>query len=721
MEAFLKVFGNLCGRMLFCPIQKMNQFRRFRKKSGRDLLRLIRQDDESSLGLHRAYARRIIEKAPAAMLEPLLEAALVTACEINKLENANSESDKSFEMMSRQGLSDAAMQALRKVLEKQAKGSVAKRLVYLSSAEMRLNPSEGRVCIHWDAQMLPTSFKNRSIEYRVNGQLEHTEQFMMSVGKCRLAERDIWISPNERFDIELTLVDADGTTSLATLVQTFNRTRPGVFEFIQGSDDVFRLRKMRERVTKTKRIAYLVKAPLCVSAGSGMVLLDCYDGREDWNRASIQIYEVAPNSSGSIINTDTKEKVACWREDYLVDIDRSHVIGKAFDNRDLYGFSYNTYGTNSNLPEIIVETLDANSIRDDVEIRCECDGKRVSLPCKTYNDEVDFEYVSSGKLVIKPSEAPFINKFVQKGLITAFQKSSGNQILSYKFAVVPIGGFGIESLFWKENALWATYKFEAMSELTIPCEDGDYEMVEGDFYHFDSLLCAERKYVTVKDNCGVAFNINLNLAALDLTISGELYNKSLRRPICKIDSRHLDGLISIRSYGKRQSRAVYISMGDAPIALKKLNGATKYSFDLFSDLSRFNQDSPDQSINLKLDIVYGNQLEKSDSNLMHARLDLLRCSTGFGLGKYSIISKNKKHYLSFENPFPSDAEISFYDQYKRECFETINVEENQSFVAIPKAAVYQLDIKKAIFVKVCAVNMFGVADEDMAMEIKLTR
>ena len=54
------------------------------------------------------------------------------------------------------GLSDAAMNALRNVLEEGV--SRKKRLVYLPSAELRLDPIEGRIHLHWDAQKLPVSF-----------------------------------------------------------------------------------------------------------------------------------------------------------------------------------------------------------------------------------------------------------------------------------------------------------------------------------------------------------------------------------------------------------------------------------------------------------------------------------------------------------------------------------------------------------------------------------
>lgn len=239
---------------IILPYSKSSHTSWLSKKSGSELLRSIKSGN-GSMTLQRTYAKRIIEKAPPTMFEPLLDSALAVAFEINDSEKSYSELSERFEMMSSHGLSDAAMQALRSVLERQGSGG-PRRLVYLPSAEMRLDPANGRIHLHWDAQKLPRHFAGRSIEYRVNGRLEHIEPFMISVGKCLLPELDLSLSPNERFDVELVLIDSDEKTALATLAQTFDRTRPGSFEFVQGSDKVFRLRKKHERIAKTKNLAF---------------------------------------------------------------------------------------------------------------------------------------------------------------------------------------------------------------------------------------------------------------------------------------------------------------------------------------------------------------------------------------------------------------------------------------------------------------------------------
>ena len=326
----------------------------------RDSAQLVRniKENETTYSLNRAYARRIIEKAPSTMLEPLIESALKVASEVADIDKSAGE--QAFGMMSSHGLADSAMQALRFVLEAKGSSTRSRRIVYLPTAELRIRPEDGTIHLHWDALQLPTSFAGRAIVYYVNGELSATSDINMGVGKCVLAELDLALKPSERFDVELVMLDGDEEhTRLASLNQTFDRTRPGSFEFVLSSDGVFRLRKPSERIRKTKVVAFLTKTNLWVIPGKGMTELEAYEAGEGWLGASIQLFEVEPGASGSIINILTREEIACWQEDYHVEIDRTHMIGKTSDKRDLYGFSYvRELGTNASLPEIVIEAHD---------------------------------------------------------------------------------------------------------------------------------------------------------------------------------------------------------------------------------------------------------------------------------------------------------------------------------------------------------------------------
>lgn len=702
------------------PYSKNPTSTQLSRNSGRELLRTIRESD-GAFCLQREYAKRIIEKAPATMLEPLLDAALAVAREIIDSDKPLSGFCSPFEMLSTHGLPDAAMQALRDVLEGKD-SNTRRRFVYLPSAEMRIDPANGRVHLHWDAQVLPRHFAGRAVEYWVNGHREHTADFSISVGRCLLPELDIDLVPNERFDIELTLLDAETNRNpLASLSQTFDRTRPGSFEFVQGSDDVFRLRRKHERITKPKRIAFLTKANLRVSPGSGMHLLENYEAVEEWGGASIQIFEVEPGSSGAIVNHLTDEEVACWQEDYKVEIDRSRVIGKSSDGRDLYGFSYSDIDTNSNLPDVYIEANDVDEIRRDLDIRCVCDGRRVSLPWTIRHDEVDHELIASGKLVIRPSDTNMISRFVRQGQLVVTQKSTEAAILNYKFAVIPIRGFGIEEAFWDSGELWATYSFEALDLITVPCEDGDYEMRRHDHYYFDAPLKAERFPLAIRnDSDGGIAEVSLNLSGMSITVPEDLTEVSSKRPICSFDSDVLDGRISIKSSRRRLSRSVYIKMGPSPLLLKQLRGNATCSIDIFRDLSKFEAASEERR-DVEMILKYGERFANGKASEACASIELVRCISGFGLGKYSLRRTEQGLCLHFENCACVDLDVRFFDRRGKKKLGACEIGEGQRFAVIPVDAAYQLDIRKTVIVKLYALNLFGDANEDIAMTFELKR
>lgn len=702
------------------PYSKNTNSTQLSRSSGRELLRAIR-DSKGTFCLQREYAKKIIEKAPATMLEPLLDASLAVARDIIDSGKLPSGLCNPFEMLTTHGLPDAAMQALRDVLEGR-NGNSRRRFVYLPSAEMRIDPANGKVHLHWDAQILPLHFAGRAVEYWVNGRCEHAADFVISVGKCLLPELDIDLIPNERFDIELILLDSETDRNpLASLSQTFNRTRPGSFEFVQGSDDVFRLRRKHERIAKLKRIAFLTKANLRVSPGAGMQLLENYEAVEEWGGASIQIFEVEPGASGSIVNHLTGEEVACWQENYRVEIDRSRVIGKTSDGRDLYGFSYSSIDTNDNLPDIVIDANDVEAIRQDLDIRCVCDGCRVSLPWKIRQDEADHELIASGKLVIMPSDTNMISKFVRQGQIVVTQKSTGAAILNYKFAVIPIRGFGIEEAFWDSGKPWATYSFEALDPITTPCEDGDYEMRRHDRYYFDAPLEDECYPLTIRnDKDGAVAEVSLSLSGLRITVPNDLSEVSSERPICSFDSEVLDGLLLLRSSRRRLSRSVYIKMGSSPLLLKQLRGNATCSVNIFRDLSKFKAASEERR-DVEMILKYGERFIKGKAIEASASIKLVRCISGFGLGEYSLRRTAQGLCLYFENYACSDLEVRFFDRRGKKKLGISEIEEGQCFAVIPVDATYQLDTRKTVVVKIYALNLFGDANEDTAMTFELKR
>lgn len=707
---------------ILLPFARTNESTWLSRRSGVQLLQEIKKD-ESRHSLNRIYARRIIQKAPIAMLEPLMESALCAAREVVEAEKYGAAGSNEFGMMSSHGLTDQAMQALRSILESRGTRS-ARRIVYLSPGELRITPEKGDVHVHWDAQKLPASFVGRAIHYYVNGEHRATAQINTGVGNCFLEECNIALKPSERFDIEIAMAEADDPSArLATLNQTFDRTRPGSFEFVKSADGVFRLRRKGERIKKAKTVAYLTMPDLWVEPGPGMSELEAYDAGERWKGASIQLFEVEPGSSGAIVNICTHETVACWQEDYRVDIDRSHIIGKTADKRDLYGFSYvKELGGNASLPEIEIEAEDVTSIRNDLEITCTCDDQRVSLPWKAVQDEIDHDLALSGRLLIKPREASTIPRFVADGVIKIVQKSTGQALLNYKFAVIPARSFGIERIYWEGKVLYATYAFEAMGSITIPDEDGDYEMVVGDRYFFDTPLEYDRIRTTVTSGYdGKRLDVALYLANVAVRIPDEIKTINKTRPLCMADAESVDGRISLVSTGRRHSRVAAVMMGYEPLLFKRLSGSTTYSFDIFKDPQRLAlRDAPEEK-NVKLILSHGERTDKGRQVEASAEIVLARCTTGFNLGEVSVRWRQGSPSLCFEDAAPMDFEVRFSDTLRDEPLGRAELTAGSTAIVLPREASYLLDTRKAVVVTVVPLSIFGEPDEDMAIKFEIKR
>lgn len=679
-------------------------------------------DDESHYAPRRVFVTRLLEKLPVASLEPLIESALLVASEIIELDESKDDTGYELNMMLSHGLPDTAMQALRTVLETQREWNT-KRVMYLPNAELRIDPGRGVVLLHWDAQRLPKEYAGRRMEYYVNGELFENLSIKMSVGKCILSELNLEVKPSERFDVEIVMHDNDErATRLASLTQTFDRTRPGTFEFVLKTDGVFRLRNKNERINSEKTVAFLTKSDLWVVPGSGMTSIEEYETQEDWNGASIQIFKVEPASSGSIINLLTNEEVACWQEDYRIEIDRSHVIGKAEGKKDLFGFTPGIYNeVNASLPVISIETQDVMRISDDLDIACTCDGKDIVLPVEVIQDENADEYSKSGRLLIKLNKAYGIDKFVVDGQLRVLQKSSEQRLLEYKFSSIPARSFGIEELCWRDGELFATYTFDAAEDMTIPTEDGDYEMVYGDKFYFEGLLKDEAiETHVVSGITGRKMDVQLFLANIQIDIPDELKRVDSERSICMCDVER-DGKVTLTSSGRRQTRKVRITMGDETILYKKLTGKTDYSFDLFLDPKRFAINGKPEKKEVMLYVTHGECIYDGGLVPATSAVVLLGCETGFRLGIPHVTRRYRNPYLVFENEAMNDYFVEFVDFNRNELLKVFYLKKGQKEIPINEDIAYLIRIKGPLAVTVMPYSMFNLPDESLAVTYSMDR
>lgn len=152
--------------------------------------------------------------------------------------------------------------------------------------------------MRWPRQQFPLHFAGDKIDYYVDGELKASSEFDMSVGKCILNAVGIAVNPRARYDVELKLMQKDERAGdyieLSSLSQSFSRNKPGCFEFIKDAKGFYRLRGKNERLTKKRRIAYIVKDGYKIVPGQGMKAVSEYEASGDWDENQIFIYDVGP-------------------------------------------------------------------------------------------------------------------------------------------------------------------------------------------------------------------------------------------------------------------------------------------------------------------------------------------------------------------------------------------------------------------------------------------
>lgn len=665
--------------------------------------------------LGRVYAERVIEKALSAMLEPLMESALKVASDIVLSQACFDADSNGFEMFENHGLTDAAMLALQEVLKATRERRV--RYLHFPSAELMLDPAAGVVHLHWDAQVFPTSFVGRSIEYYVNGSIRHTEEFVMSVGKCILRERDIPVCPNTRFDVELFLIGPDGKKE-ASMKQAFDRTRPSCFEFVLSSNGSFRLRKPNWKIRKKTTLAYLARPDFRVVPNSHMVQTEAYEANREWSGASIQIFETGPSGGGSMVNTKTGDVVASWQEGFRTEIDRSHVIGKAEGGYDLYGFAYDEkFGGNGALPEICIEVPRTVGVLDELKIRCTCDGRPVSVHRSVEEDYDGFIALESGRIVLSFPRTNGVSLFAKECHIRIDQIGAHASILNYKFAVAPIAHFGIESLFFEGGSIMATYGFDAETSLTVPDEFGDYEMMPKERYRFDAALADDRKGLdlTLGADAG-RMKVDLFLAAIDIVVSKAFREVASKRMLRIFDIGMFDARIGISSSGRRHTRGCSVFIGLRPALYKKMPGTGSYSCDAFGHSDYFSFDRVEERKPVRISVAFGSRDDEGSSAV--ADIDIATLATGFGLGKVETCVHDGVFGLSVQNAAPCDLDIELRDG-RGNILGGADMAKGGLFAPLPQEARYALDGKKTVIAKISEVSLFGDPNEDTAMTVEI--
>lgn len=664
------------------------------------------------------FVIRILNKTPDATLLPLLKAALELGVQVE----GSRRSSESYRLLSGANLPETAITALQDVLG----GNAARPLVYIPKAELRLDPVAGQVLLHWNQQQLPKEAKGLRVEYRINGHLEKTQAIVDDVRHALLEETEIAVDPAPRFDAELTLVNpgkAGKNTVLSRSSHTFDRTRPGSFEFVQERDGAFRLRKPSMPLSKTQKIAFLTKRELWVVPGPGMEPLEEYDAQESWGGASIQIFNVGPGAAGSIVNRQTQETVASWLENYSVEVDRRYLIGKTADNRDLYCFAPNSIGTNAALPVISIETYGTDPIQNDLEVSCVCDGSRVSLMRRFYEPDRDQNPEGKSKLVVYLNEAQLIPWMTMDGLVEITQKASGSTVLRYRFAVVPIQSFKLIEAKLDADGGSAAYEISARQYIKVEDDGYTWNLSKDETYEFEAPLAASAREMIVSDvTSSKEIAVRLSLAAMEVRVSSGFLNAVKDRKLTMEDCcSALDGRLSIKTAGRRTSRKVFVMSGSSPLLYRDLYGAGEQRVDLLASCEAFAEEGLiEHDFCIYLCINYGCDNRPGAKRETPVDMLLAQCESGQGLGEVRLLTARGNPCMVFTKPARSAFCVSFLTRRGKLLAEG-TLDEGERSVALSNEVIYQLDRKREVRVSMAPKSLFGMPDADKEFSFPLRR
>ena len=641
------------------------------------------QDGKFSPG--KETVSRILQKAPEFTLAPLFESALKAAMQIESKTNPAEE----YVLVDSFELPEASLTALHDVVAgssgrspgrsrvaDKASGSGHKQILSLPSADLCLDLARGIVSIKWSGRQYPQSFLGYRLDFYVDGVKRHEQKFVARLNKCVLEDVEVEVSPQSRYDIELRLMrrpveQEDDFEVVSTHEQSFERSKPGCFEFIRGVNNVFRLRERKGRITRRRRIAYVVKTGFRIEPGAGMTLVEVYESSEGWSGSSAFVYDVEPGASGSIFMETVDgidEEVAVWQESYRAHVYKQYVIGETLGGLDLFGFVGGENGINIGLPTITIEAANGSAAFKDLEITCSCNGKSVSVPKQViWEDGLDGCGSSRIALALNRAWIDWLSEVVE---VTARQVSNnGRVVFRYRFATIPIQNFKLESAHVDNGRIVADYSFEARSGIEITDFNGLVTEVRAhECYVKRMLLKDEYLPITITSTNGhPSVKAKLALAAIDVMMPEELTSLSRKRPICLADAVLMGtrkGTVSIKALGWRHNRFVYAKAGLQVVCVKELRQPTEISLNLLQKAHMFVPSDGDfrpRDLNMVISVGYGDEEDDNPKKPKIAWTDIetLRLREGLGFRSMEIAAGNGGCFACFDKPILCNAEVSF--------------------------------------------------------------
>lgn len=672
-------------------------------------------------------AQKILEKAPIDTLTSMFDSAVLVGQEAILAKNSSSA------LISNYGLSDTAMDALGDVSRAKTRSGehshshASNRLTYLPMGKMELNLGTGGLRIRWKKVQLPLTLAGYRVDFYLGGTLVHSEPIEESVGKCVLESVDIEVGAFTRCSAEIKLMapytadEKEMFREEASASQSFEESESGCMEFVEGTANIFSLRTRKDRITRRKKIAYLLSAERQLVPGRGMKLIETRECRGD-DSSRIEVYEVSPGAAGELTDRSNGEVVAAWQESYSVTIDKSHQIGVTADGRDLYCVTKSNAGGNLSLPMVMIDAADGKGAFHSLSVFLLCNGQRISVRQRLIDDE----WGTSAQIDLLLQEALGLDVFAANCELTCRDRETNNTILKYRFAIVPISPIALSYVDLLQNKPSATYIFKTMEPLSIVYNGCTSVLVGGENFN----ICEPTEMPSVRmsfaDSSGNhALAADIWLMGIEFHLPEQLKERVREQgSLCMADAMQLrngNGEMTISAIGRRPGRRLLILAGSTPLAFRDLEHPGTHSFNLFSVPEVFlSENKPPEKFDILSSVCFGTKCSDRLLNPAWADALIAHCTQGFGFTRIAITIRDDACIAMLDAPSKCTLQVSFsavLPNGQRKTFEGARLSKGSSEFAIPERLLRLAAQHCGVSIRMCPLSLFGKPREDCAMTI----
>lgn len=653
--------------------------------------------NNASVAPRRRATKNILAMAPDSALANLFASAWPVALRVSQRED-----DNTIAFIESSGLPSVAIRGLQEAQQSptafRSRSGKRAGLLIGRPFDLCLDIAAGCAHLSWDAETTSLDMPNTRMDLLVNGKLLKSLAYRPVVGGFSIQSGSLTLAPCPQYTIERRIMrgvsNDSGNTEwreIASLRQTFSSNKPRCFEFYQDSRGTFRIRPQNMRLTKTRRIAYLIDADMRIEGKHGMRLIGITRGDGDWSDMAIYQFDVAPGAAGLISDAATGENITGWHEDYRVKVGKKHAIGIANDI-DLFGHVLGSGETDVALPAIRIEA-DGHEAAKDVEVRFLRDRQKGTLDASWSMDPS----TNTATLHLSFPTTEDGRGIARKCIIEARQRSTKDILLKYQFAIVPIQGFRLEDYKTAPDTheLIGIYQFEATETISLSYRDTgeDEELGVGTPSFIEAPLSQESIEVKMTDTRGAKLTASLFLAGVSITLPERLQRRAEQTSYIGLPSAKTlpftAGDIRIDAMGARNGRHISLSLGDTVIAGKTLEKPGNITANIFGNPSLFEPAASAiyQSMPLTVAVSYGYRYVNGSYEHATARYSLIDCGRGLEFISCRVSVAQGKHVLCLagapeRSVPPCRLKVTFLN-FRERILDSVIVKQNERHIALP--------------------------------------